>query len=309
MPVSNRVRKTARLLGVVTVLVILLAFALATPQQADSATGSSAPIVRLPGCINGCTSISGSPLSIVAGQDGSYQVYFNGPSGRLTQVYQPLFDEADSGLFVKYKNWIIGPDFWNHKTSAANTYDSWASTSQTAVAGSGSNAAPWFIDTKVEHPASGVKLTARTTYVNGSNYFRIDWDVCTPAAGAVTTYLAADFYMQGGDQDPSFGVYDGTSGSVGAANESLSWLQSFTPLTPARRYFTGSPSALWAAIGVQGAPGPGLNNTVNNSAIDNAGGLQWDLNVNGCARVSANWSFGGKATGRSVIFVPNILNR
>jgi hypothetical protein len=285
-----------------------VAFTLSIPQQVYSSPAPPAPTVRLPTCTAGCTTISGSPLSIVAGKDASYQVYFNGPNGRLTQVYQPLFDEADSGLFVKYQGWIIGPDFWNHMTSAANTYDSWASTSQSTVSGNGTASSPWFIDTNVEHPGSGVRLNARTSYVNGSNFFRIDWDVCTPQAGPIASYLAADFYMQGGDQDRSYGVHDGNSGSVGAANENLSWLQSFTPVTPATRFFTGAPANLWAAIGAQGAPGPGFNNTINDTAIDTAVGLQWDLNLTSCARVSANWSFGGSATGRTILFMPQVFH-
>jgi hypothetical protein len=304
----NKDRKSAQTLRLL-ILSLLLAISLAIPQQVSGSTALPSSSVRAPNCIAGCSTISGSPLSIVVGKDTSYQVYYNGPNGRLTQVYQPLFDEADSGLFVRYGSWIIGPDFWNHMTSAANTYDPWTNTSQTSVLGNGTDSSPWTIDTKVVHEGSGVSLTARTSYVNGSNFFRIDWDVCTPQAGQAIAYLAADFYMQGGDRDLSYGVFDASSGSVGAANQELTWLQTFTPLTPATRYFAGAPADLWGGIGAQGAPGPGFNNAVNGAPIDNAAGLQWDLSVSGCARVSSHWRFGGTATGRTVIFVPNVYTR
>jgi hypothetical protein len=115
--------------------------------------------------------------------------------------------------------------------------------------------------------------------------------------------------MQGGDRDLSFGVYDSSSGSVGAANQQFTWLQTFTPLTPVSGFFTGAPADLWGAIGSQGAPGPGFNNSVNAAAIDNAAGLQWNISVSGCSRVSSHWRFGGAATGRSVIFMPNVFTR
>ena len=250
----------------------------------------------LPTCNIGCNSIPGSPVTIIAGKDASYQVTFKNALGSFNQVYQPLFDEGDAGLFVRYNNYIIGPDFWSHLTTAANAYDVWTSAGQSSVTGNGTVSTPWTLDTKVEHKPSGVTLTARTSYVNGNNSFRIDWDICLPQAGSISAYLAADFYLQGGDSDPSYGVRDSSSGAVGASNTTHTWLETFTPVTTASRYFAGAPSSLWAAIGIQGAPGRGFDNLLNSNPIDTGAGLQWDRSFSGCTHLTALWNVTGSST-------------
>ena len=43
-----------------------------------------------------------------------------------------------------------------------------------------------------------------------------DWDICLPQPAAVSTFLAADYYLQGSDN--GYGLYDAQSGSVGGYN-------------------------------------------------------------------------------------------
>lgn len=298
--VKNILRSTR--IGVCLGLLLLLSLGLAPPAQGSNRGG--APDLA-PVCNNGCTAIAGSPITIVIGKDASYQVYYTALGSRASQVYQPLFDEADAGLFVSYAGYVVGPDFWSHFTTAANAYDAWQSVSQSGVTGSGTPAAPWLVQTVVRHPSSGVRLTANTRYANGANSFRIEWEICLPAAGNASAFLAADYYMQGGDLDRSYGVYDSSSGAVGATNASMTWLQAFAPLSPADRYFAGAPGSLWAAIGQSGAPGPGFNNAVNTAPLDNAAGLQWNRALNPCGQISADWIITGlDAANSTTLFMP-----
>lgn len=295
---------TLRRRAVLVFLFLLLCLPGVQVDHAEGAAQVTAPEV-VATCNVGCTSLGGSPITIVAGKDASYQVYYTSAGRRSSLVYQPLFDEADAGLFVRYNSAVIGPDFWDHLTTAANAYDPWTNLSQSAITGSGTTASPWKIETKVAHIPSGVKLTTTTSYINGSNSFRIDWEVCLPAAGAASTFLAADFYLQGGDNDLGYGVHDTSSGAVGVTNQALSWLQTFTPLTPADSYFAGAPTSLWSAIGAAGAPGPGFNRTINSTSMDTAAGLQWNRSLSNCGRFSATWSVSDLSNPAGpLIFVP-----
>jgi hypothetical protein len=294
--------------AVLALLLLLLSLPGAEAERVQGADRTTAPEL-IATCNTGCTALPGSPITIIAGKDAGYQVYYTSGGKRASLVYQPLFDEGDAGLFVRYNNAIIGPDFWNHLTTAANAYDPWTNLSQSGVTGSGTVASPWAIETKVIHPLSGVMMTTTTSYVNGSNSFRIDWEVCLPQAGTASTFLAADFYLQGGDLDPSYGVYDTSSGAVGVTNQALSWLQTLTPLTPTDSYFAGAPGSLWAAIGETGAPGAGFNRTINSAAIDTAAGLQWNRTLSNCGRFSATWNVTDLANPtRPLIYIPFLFH-
>jgi hypothetical protein len=239
----------------------------------------------------GFTPITGSPLSINVAVDASYQVIHDAvdPSSP-GQVYHPDEDEADAGLFLWNGNYVIGPDFDNHDTSASNSYDAWTGVSQSALLGSGTLADPWIVETDVSHVASGATMSADTIYVNGDDYFRINWEICLPSAGSISTFLAADFYLEGSDN--GFGYYDAATGSVGGFNAAQDWFEIFTPLTPASAYFEGYYRDVWNRIGASQAAGAGFDNTIVTTSVDNGAGLQWDGTVDGCETFSSFWSFG-----------------
>jgi uncharacterized repeat protein (TIGR01451 family) len=243
----------------------------------------------------GFTPIAGLPLTINVARDGSYQIiHTNSNPSSPGQVYWTLEDEADSGIFVHAKsngvNYVIGPDFLNHFVSAANLVNLWSDVSQSAVSGTGTLADPWMVETSVVHAASGVTMTTQTSYVNGRNYFNIDWEICLPQPGSLSTFLAADYTLQG--KLEGYGFYDNVSGSVGGYNQQKDWYQIFTPITPASHYFEGISQEMWDRIGQAGLPGVGFNDTVNSNLVDNGAGLQWDASVSGCATFHAYWSFG-----------------
>ncbi|HET6445754.1 MAG TPA: hypothetical protein VFI27_14365 [candidate division Zixibacteria bacterium] len=267
-------------------LVMVLMLAIAVTVSADGKTGGSSG-----GNAVGFTPIVGSPLTINVAVDASYQVIHDGVDiSTPGQVYPTGQDEADAGLFVWYGNYVLGPDFDNHNTSASNSYDAWANTSQSSVQGTGTGADPWIVETAVENTDSGVTMNVDTIYVNGNDYFRIDWEICVPTAGAASTFLAADFYLQGSDD--GFGYYDAATQSVGGFNAAQDWFQIFTPVTPPTAYFAGYYGDVWDRIGDSGAAGTGFDNTIVNTELDNGGGLQWDTTIGGCSEFISFWSFG-----------------
>jgi hypothetical protein len=278
-------RHARRSLIPVLIILVMLLFIVVSVSADDKAGSTNS------GSAVGFTPITGSPLTINVAVDASYQVIHDAvdPSSP-GQVFPTGLDEADAGLFVWNGGWVIGPDFDNHDASASNSYDPWTSVSQSLVLGSGTIADPWIVETDVAHGASGTTMSADTIYVNGDDYFRIDWEICLPAAGSISTFLAADIYLQGSDN--GFGYYDAATGSVGGFNAAQDWFEIFTPLTPASAYYEGGYSEVWFRIGSAGAAGAGFDNTIVNSEIDNGAGLQWDRDIDGCESFSSFWSFG-----------------
>jgi hypothetical protein len=264
-------------------LILLLALALATTVAASKGRTSGSAV--------GFTPIVGSPLTINVAVDGSYQVIHDAVDPLSPgQVYPTSYDEADAGIFVWYGSYVIGPDFDNHDVSASNSYDAWTNVAQSAVTGSGSAADPWIINTDLIHTASGLTGEINTTYVNGQDYFRLDWTICLPTTGDISTFLAADIYLQGSDN--GYGYYDAATGSVGGYNEPQDWFEIFTPISPADAYMESGYSTIWSVIGSAGAAGTGFDNTIDANLIDNGAGLQWNDTVSGCQSYGSWWSFG-----------------
>ncbi|MGB3714220.1 MAG: hypothetical protein WA996_07310 [Candidatus Promineifilaceae bacterium] len=210
---------------------------------------------------------------------------------RPGQVFPTSADEADAGLFLWFGGFAVGPDFDNHASgSASNSYSPWLNTNQSDVLGSGAIADPWIVETDVENLDTSATMAADTIYVNGDEYFRIDWEIRVPSSGAASTFLAADFYLQGSDD--GYGYYDAATGSVGGFNEPQDWFEIFTPVTPPSAYYEGYYRDVWNLIGTADVPGTGFNSTIDNTLVDNGAGLQWDRTIDGCAAFTAFWSFG-----------------
>jgi hypothetical protein len=274
-----------RLLLIMLVLVMMLFIAVSA--SADEKTGGDSG-----GNAVGYTQIVGSPLTINVATDASYQVIHD-IVDPLTpgQVYPTSAEEADAGLFLWFGGVAVGPDFNNHESgSASNDYSPWVNTSQSAVLGTGTSADPWIVETDVENISTGATMAADTIYVNGDDYFRIDWEICTATSGAASTFLAADYYLQGSDD--GYGYYDASTGSVGGFNELQDWFQIFTPVTPPSAYYEGYYGSVWDLIGSSSVPGSGFNNSIDNTLVDNGAGLQWDFTGGGCTEFRSFWSFG-----------------
>jgi hypothetical protein len=235
--------------------------------------------------------IEGDPLVIYVAEDASYQIEFRNADNSLTgQVYPPFAKNADSGLFVKYNNLVLGPNFEeDYRISVANIYDTWDLTNQTELTGTGSRVDPWVIGTQLSH-SSGITMTTQTSYINGDNFFIIAWDICVIDPTQISTFLAGDYSL---DVENNWnGFFDNLTKSVGAINTDRNWVESFTPRNDAVHYQATEPQLVWDAIGSQGSPGPGFNDSLSIDESSIAAGLQWDLSINDCATTSAQWCFG-----------------
>ena len=154
------------------VLVVCLLFA--SPTFAEK-------ILRFPDSANlgapATVTISGSPLTVVIGDDTSAQVYNSNVPG-TGQFYPPSCaagETADNGVFVSLGGLIYGPDFDNHPCgSASNSYTPWSAVSMSPVTGTGTAGDPFTVVIVVDAGTTGLRLTETITYVNGA----AQYDIC-----------------------------------------------------------------------------------------------------------------------------------
>lgn len=276
------------------VLAGLTAVAAAEPPPPFSVDNLPSPL-----CING------NPMRVCIGSDSSVQVtHSRWPNG---QVYGWQSGDADSGAWLWTGNDIYGPDacYGSRVTTAMYTVRPWTVVSHSGPAGAGTAASPWTVTTVLQAGSTGIRVTQRTSYVNGQDYFRLDWDVVNTSGSAATVSLfhGADSYFA--DSDVGLGYYDATSGAVGGSDDQHRWYMLFVPQTPATAYQEGAFFDIWAGIGYCGDnytcpvsggcfKGSGLANSISTSVTDNGFGLQWQrsLAAGASATVGDWWTFG-----------------
>jgi hypothetical protein len=223
------------------------------------------------------------------------------------QVYGWQSGDADSGAWLWVGNDIYGPDacYGSRVTTAMYTVRPWTVVSHSGPTGAGIAASPWTITTVLQAGSTGIRVTQRASYVNGQDYFRLDWEVANTSGAATTVSLfhAVDSYFA--DSDYGIGYHDAASGAVGGSDDQQRWYMLFVPQTPATAYREGAFFDVWSDIGycgdnytcpVSGScfKGNGLANGISSSVTDNGFGLQWQRSVAAGATVSVGdwWTFG-----------------
>src|SRR5438477_2364534 len=233
---------------------VLACLVLASPLFASKApripphSASGAPVVN---------TITGSPLTIVVGDDTSMQVYNSNVPG-TGQFYPPNCapgQTADSGIFLATGGVVYGPDFNNHPCgSASNSYTPWTAVSFSPVTGTGSAADP-FTEVIVVQAAS-FQVTETLTYVNGASVANISLSI-TQIAGAPTggvafnAYIGADLFLADNDSGFPFATPPTASGCDAADSSCTTHLQytiSMLGTTPATHFSANGYGTIWDEI-------------------------------------------------------------
>jgi hypothetical protein len=230
--------------------------------------------------------ISGSPLRIEVGSNMSIQVYHQ------NYEHGAAYGDADSGPFWYIDGQIYGPSMPNHGDSAAFYTNELAWSDHRGPSGSGASGDPWRVETRgqLSTGTSTLDVTQLISYVNGHNYFQLDWTM-TNRGGSQSCfkfYHAADIYFA--NSDYGYGYYDSGSRSVGGYDEGRTWFMVFAPITQPDRYREAYYDSIWEDI----ESGTDLDNTINNEHLDNGIGLQWNvcLAPGESKTISDLWSFG-----------------
>ena len=229
------------------------------------------------------TVISGTPLTIYVGQQGSYQVYTS--LFGQDQVYPSATKPADAGILAWYNGVSIGIP-----GSATGTFRKWVFVSQTPVSGTGSASDPFLVSTTF-NDATGISITSITSYVNGKDYFNVQWQITLPTVGDVTTFIAQDLMLGGSDNGLSY--YDPATETIGGTNVAHTQYQMFIPVTTPTYHEVDLYNNIWARIGQSGTPGAGFSNYINpsTSIYDNGMGLQYNLSGASTYTINVIWAF------------------
>jgi hypothetical protein len=157
------------------------------------------------------------------------------------------------------------------------------------VSGSGSAADPFKLTTTY-HAASLLQVVQTTTYVNGSQEFRLRWDVTNLTVSPVhfKALAAADFYFDGSDRGtgiftqgpPRFvGGTNADAGNSGGFSEVLGSSYNSPPWSKYQALPYGhTPTDVWGKVegAATAGSGPTFDNGVVGEQVDNAGGVEWD---------------------------------
>jgi hypothetical protein len=280
------------------VVVVLLSLATSAAQ--------AAPMEGIPNLI----AIAGSPLRIEVGSNMSIQVYHQNYEHGAT------YGDADSGPFWYINGQIYGPNMPNYGDSASFSSTELTWTDHQGPSGSGTAGDPWRVQTRgqlgtgagapapageatgsvaqpggqVSAGASALEVTQLISYVNGRNYFQLDWTMANRGGSqsCFKFYHAADIYFA--NSDYGYGYYDTGSGSVGGYDEGRTWFMVFAPITRADQYKEAYYGTVWDDV----KNGRDLDNTLSSEYLDNGIGLQWNicLAAGESKTISDVWSFG-----------------
>lgn len=258
-------------------------FLLAVALFVATAIHAAPPVVR---------TINGSPLTILIGDDTSYQV-LNSSIGTQGQIYPGgcTNSVADAGIFTAVGGVLYAPNFGQHPCGTAigvGSYVPWTPVSISPVSGNGTSSTPFSVTVVTNAGATGVQLTATYTYVNGDAFFRIRKVFTTTNPAALNVYTGADIYLASSDSGiPHLGALN----SPGGTDCTLSnYTILLIPTTPADHYTARGYFDVWAEIGTQG----NLTDTVAAGCQDNGAALQWlrNLPAGGAVTITSAVSFG-----------------
>ena len=241
---------------------------------------------------DGVTSLGGSPLNVYVGERGQLQAVRTDSSSGI--FFPSSSTVGDAGFFLAFPSGFEGepsPTVWGFEGFAGpHGLEEFSPVSQSPVSGSGSAADPLKQETLYTNPVANLAQT--TTYVNGSQEFRVHWEVKNKSGAALNfkALAAADFYFQG--DDAGTGIFTaGPPRFIGGTNLDTGSSGGFTEVTggglePWSAYqalrYGSSPDEVWGKIEESASSTSAtFDDSVLSEAVDNAGGIEWDQDATG----------------------------
>jgi hypothetical protein len=255
--------------------VVAAALAALGLSAANASVASAAPIA-----------LGGSPLNVYVDSRGQLQAFKDGSS---TGIYYPSTSQTgDAGFFLAE---LDGTPTVNGFEGAAGP-DGLALYNPVVanpVTGTGTAADPLQQVTSYTTADTDISITQTTTYVRGSQEFRVRWAVNNTVGVPVhfKAIAAADFFFDGSDRGT--GIYtQGPPQFIGGTNADTGASGGFVevPATaPWSRYqalaFGSAPGEVWNQVESSATTTPTLDNTVVGEQVDNAGAVEWDQYATG----------------------------
>jgi hypothetical protein len=251
-------------------------------------------LVAAPTALAAPVSLGGSPLNVYVDSLGELQAFRVGETNGI--FYQSTNQTGDAGFFLAFPT-AVPPDvpagavYGFDGTAGPDPSDLYTSSSSGPVTGSGTSSDPLRqVMTYAVHPASAdlLTVTQTTSYVNGSQEFRVRWVVHNATASTTIPFkalAAADFFFEGSDRGT--GIFTaGPPRFIGGTNADTGSSGGFVEVL-------GGPSPPWSHYQALAFPdvwtqrvetagsstAPTFDDSVVGDQVDNAGGVEWDDHV------------------------------
>ncbi len=231
--------------------------------------------------------LGGNPLNVYVGERGQLQAFRTGNSDGI--YYRSTSTTGDAGFFLAVPGG--SPTVYGFFGNAGpRTTTDYTTVSAGPVTGSGTAADPLKQDTIYRTGTAGLLVTQTTSYVNGSQFFTVQWVVKNTDMGTAhfKAFAAADFFFDGSDRGT--GIYtQGPPQFIGGTNADTGNSGGFAEVPGATawsRYqaleYGSGPNQVWGKIeGAAASTDPTFDNTVVGEQVDNAGGVEWDQYATG----------------------------
>lgn len=241
--------------------------------------------------LGAATPLSGSPLNVQVGELGQLQAFRTDRTENGGIFFRSSSEIGDAGLFLAFPG--DSTVFGFPVTSSLGGITGYTPVSQGATSGSGTAASP--LTQVTTYNAGGrAEIKQTTTYVNGSQQFRVSWDVKNTFGSAINfkAMVAADFFFDGSDRGtgiytqgpPRFiGGTNSDSGNSGGFEEVLGSSSGSPGWSAYQALAWGdAPNELWGKVNASaGSTGATFDNTVVGEPVDNAGAVEWDQYATG----------------------------
>ncbi len=232
--------------------------------------------------------LGGSPLNVYVGERGQLQAFRAGESNGI--YFSPTQTSGDAGFFLADTDARVVNGF--EGAAGPHGLALYNPIAVHPVTGTGTAADPLTQQTSYTTADTDISITQTTTYVNGSQEFRIRWDVTnTLGAGSPKHFkalVAADFFFDGSDRGT--GIYtQGPPQFIGGTNADTGASGGFVEIPATSRWsayqalaFGASPGEVWDKIENSAANlSQVLDDTVVGQQVDNAGAVEWDAYAGG----------------------------
>jgi len=236
-------------------------------------------VLAAPSALADAVPLGGSPLNVFIGEKGQIQALRVDRTLEPGIFYSPVQQLGDAGFFLAFTS---GPDAgkvfgFNGTAPDMTGFVDYAPQGSPALTGSGTAADPLKL-VNTYNAGTSAQVTQTTTYVNGSQEFRVHWDVKNLTAGALNykAFGAADFFFEG--DDAGTGIFtDGPPRFVGGTNVDSGSSGGFVEVTPWSSWQALDYPDVWDKLNTAaGNTSQVLDRSILGTATDNAGAVEWD---------------------------------
>jgi hypothetical protein len=272
-----RQAKPALMIRAFLILVLALLVTGAATVAAQSSEKTGPKVGDVP---NSAQIIEGNPVAITVLDNTQVGIQYTDLALGLDKSPQ-FFSDYASGVYLWaqiHGTKVFGPA----AMPGGHTANAYTPVSN-ILSGSGTPSDPWVITTVNDVAGTKLRLTQVTTYVNGSEFVKLQFTVqqiegTTPEE--VVLFHAADLESAGGD---TYGYFNDMTSGVGGyytTTTDVRVYQQFVPSAPPMAHQEGTFSEIWDAIGSTSGPGPGFNKIcMVDQPLDAGMGMQWAMTV------------------------------